>query len=342
MFRPATLLRTVGYRVAFIVPCFNEEAAIAEVIAEAKERLPNAEVYVYDNKSTDRTKERARAAGAIVREEPLQGKGNVVRRMFADVEADVFVMIDGDGTYDLSEVDMHIDQLIDENLDMLVGLRRHEDAAAERRGHQFGNRLFNVAVRSLFGKGFNDIFSGYRVFSRRFVKSFPAVSSGFEIETELSIHALQLRLPVREQEVTYRTRPEGSASKLRTFRDGARILWMIFLLLKEVRPLPLFGTVGGLCAALSLGLIYPVLVEYFQTGLVPRFPTAILSMGLMLLSFFSFACGFILDGVTRGRSEVKRVLYLASGLPASIEPAEGLTGPPTAAELAKETQPWAG
>ena len=341
MFRPATLLRTVGHRVAFIIPCYNEEATIGDVIAEAKSRLPNAEVYVYDNNSSDRTKERARAAGAIVREEPLQGKGNVVRRMFADVEADIFVMVDGDDTYDLSQVDLHIAQLIEENLDMLVGVRRHEDAASERRGHQLGNRLFNVVVRSLFGKGFTDIFSGYRIFSRRFVKSFPAVSGGFEIETELSIHALQLRLPVREQDVPYRLRPRGSTSKLRTFRDGARILWMIFLLLKEVRPLSLFGAVGAGCALLSLGLIYPVLIEYFETGLVPRFPTAILSMGLMLLSFFSFACGFILDGVTRGRSEVKRVLYLSSGLPLAMEPAEALPVA-SAAEAQRDAQPWAG
>lgn len=341
MFRPATLLRTVGHRVAFIIPCYNEEATIADVIAEAKSRLPTAEVYVYDNNSSDRTKECARAAGAIVREEPLQGKGNVVRRMFADVEADVFVMVDGDDTYDLSQVDLHVAQLIEENIDMLVGVRRHEDAASERRGHQFGNRLFNVVVRSLFGKGFTDIFSGYRIFSRRFVKSFPAVSGGFEIETELSIHALQLRLPVRELDVVYRLRPEGSTSKLRTFQDGARILWMIFLLLKEVRPLPLFGAVGAGCALISLGLIYPVLIEYFETGLVPRFPTAILSMGLMLLSFFSFACGFILDGVTRGRSEVKRVLYLASGLPVAMEPAKAL---PVAAttEPQGESKSWAG
>ena len=341
MFRPATLLRTVGRRVAFIIPCYTEEATIADVIAEAKGRLPTSEVYVYDNNSSDRTKERARTAGAIVREEPLQGKGNVVRRMFADVEADIFVMVDGDDTYDLSQVDLHVAQLIEENLDMLVGVRRHEDAASERRGHQLGNRLFNVVVRSLFGKGFTDIFSGYRVFSRRFVKSFPAVSGGFEIETELSIHALQLRLPVREQDVTYRLRPEGSNSKLRTFQDGARILWMIFLLLKEVRPLSLFGAVGTGCALLSLGLIYPVLIEYFETGLVPRFPTAILSMGLMLLSFFSFACGFILDGVTRGRSEVKRVLYLASGLPVAMERAEALPVAP-AAEAQRDAPPWAG
>lgn len=341
MFRPATLLRTVGHRIAFIIPCYNEEATIADVIAEAKGRLPTAEVYVYDNNSSDRTKERARAAGAIVREEPLQGKGNVVRRMFADVEADIFVMVDGDDTYDLSQVDLHVAQLIEENLDMLVGVRRHEDAASERRGHQLGNRLFNVVVRSLFGKGFTDIFSGYRVFSRRFVKSFPAVSGGFEIETELSIHALQLRLPVREQDVPYRLRPEGSTSKLRTFQDGARILWMIFLLLKEVRPLSLFGAVGTGCALLSLGLIYPVIIEYVETGLVPRFPTAILSMGLMLLSFFSFACGFILDGVTRGRSEVKRVLYLASGLPLALDPAEALPVAP-AAEAQRDPQPWAG
>ena len=341
MFRPATLLRAVGNRVAFIIPCYNEEATIADVIAEAKGRLPTAEVYVYDNNSSDRTKERASAAGAIVREEPLQGKGNVVRRMFADVEADIFVMVDGDDTYDLSQVDLHVAQLIEENLDMLVGVRRHEDAASERRGHQLGNRLFNVVVRSLFGKGFTDIFSGYRIFSRRFVKSFPAVSGGFEIETELSIHALQLRLPVREQDVPYRLRPQGSTSKLRTFRDGARILWMIFLLLKEVRPLSLFGAVGTGCALLSLGLIYPVLIEYFETGLVPRFPTAILSMGLMLSSFFSFACGFILDGVTRGRSEVKRVLYLASGLPLAMEPAEALPAAPTG-ETQRDAQPWAG
>ncbi len=299
-------------KIAVLIPCYNEEKAIAAVVRKFQTALPSARIYVYDNNSTDRTVEEALAAGATVRAEPLQGKGNVVRRMFADVEADIYVMTDGDETYDAPSAPAMIRKLIEENLDMVVGSRLKSDAGeAFRPGHHFGNRLLTGAVATIFGNRFRDMLSGYRVFSRRFVKSFPAVSAGFETETELAVHALSLRMPVAEVETPYGARPEGSASKLRTYRDGLRILWMIVLLFKEEKPMAFFSLAFVLLTATSLALAAPVIVTYMETGLVPRFPTAFLSTGIMILAFLSLASGIILDNVTRGRREVKRLAYLS-------------------------------
>ena len=298
-------------RVAVLLPCYNEEATVADVIADFRAALPDADIYVYDNASTDATSELATSAGAIVRREPLRGKGNVIRRMFADIDADIYVMADSDGTYDAAAAPKLVERLIGDNLDMVVGTRAGGGAAAYRWGHVFGNRMFNKVVAMLFGDGLHDILSGYRVFSRRFVKSFPALSAGFETETELSVHALDLRLPVAEIETAYGARPSGSESKLRTVRDGISILSTIMLLFKEVHPFWFFGAVSALFAALSLGLAYPIFVDYLLTGEVPRFPTAILATGIMLLACLGFACGLILDSVCRGRREAKRMCYLA-------------------------------
>lgn len=304
-------------KIAVLIPCYNEEKSIASVVRTFQAALPAARIYVYDNNSTDRTLEEARGAGAVVRCEPLQGKGNVVRRMFADVEADIYVMTDGDETYHAPSAPVMIQKLLDENLDMVVGSRLKTDAsAAFRRGHHFGNRLLTGAVSAIFGNRFRDMLSGYRVFSRRFVKSFPAVSAGFETETELAVHALSLRMPVAEMETPYGARPEGSTSKLRTYRDGLRILWMIFLLFKEEKPLAFFSLAFVLLAAISLLLATPVVITYMETGLVPRFPTAFLATGVMILAFLSLASGIILDNVTRGRQEVKRLFYLSFPSPA--------------------------
>ncbi len=304
-------------KIAVLIPCYNEEKAIASVVRKFQAVLPSARIYVYDNNSTDRTVEEAAGAGAIVRSEPLQGKGNVVRRMFADIEADIYVMTDGDETYDVPSAPAMIEKLVGENLDMVVGSRLKSEASeAFRPGHHFGNRLLTGAVAAIFGNRFQDMLSGYRVFSRRFVKSFPAVSAGFETETELAVHALSLRMPVAEVETPYGARPEGSASKLRTYHDGLRILWMIFLLFKEERPLPFFSLAFVLLAASSLLLAAPVIVTYMETGLVPRFPTAFLSTGIMILAFLSLVSGVILDNVTRGRQEVKRLAYLSFASPA--------------------------
>jgi glycosyltransferase involved in cell wall biosynthesis len=309
-------------KVAVLIPCYNEEKAIASVVRKFQAALPKASVYVYDNNSTDRTVLEARGAGAIVRAEPLQGKGNVVRRMFADIEADVYVMTDGDQTYHAPSAPGMIQKLIDENLDMVVGSRLKTDASeAFRPGHHIGNRLLTGAVAAIFGNRFQDMLSGYRVFSRRFVKSFPAVSAGFETETELAVHALSLRMPVAEVETPYGARPEGSISKLRTYRDGLRILWMIFLLFKEEKPLAFFSLAFVLLAAISLLLATPVIVTFMETGLVPRFPTAVLATGIMILAFLSLASGVILDNVTRGRQEVKRLAYLS--YPSATEWAAG-------------------
>lgn len=297
-------------RVAVLVPCFNEEAAIGAVVGAFRAALPRAVIYVYDNNSTDRTAEVARAAGAIVRRETRQGKGAVVRRMFCDVEADIYVLVDGDATYDAPSIGMMIGRLVDEGLDMVVAARVHRDSAAFRTGHQVGNRLFSTFVALIFGPTFTDILSGYRVFSRRFVKSFPVLSRGFEIETELAIHALALELPVAEVPTPYYARPQGSASKLSTWRDGLRILAAIVRLCRSERPLAFFSTIGVLLAAVSIALALPIFVTFIETGMVPRFPTAILSTGLMLLAFLSVACGLILDTVTRGRREVKLLAYL--------------------------------
>ena len=297
--------------IAVLVPCYNEEAAIGSVVRDFRQALPSATVYVYDNNSSDRTVEVAREAGAVVCNEPLQGKGNVVRRMFADIEADVFVMTDGDDTYDANSAPMMVQKLLDENLDMVNGKRVHREQEAYRPGHQFGNALLTSLVATIFGKRFEDMLSGYKVFSRRFAKSFPSLSSGFEIETELTVHALELRMPVAEVETHYGARPEGSESKLSTFADGFRILRMIATLIKEERPLQFFSTLFGLFAIASIVLSIPVITTYLETGLVPRLPTAVLATGLMLLGFLSLACGLILDTVTRGRQELKRLQYLS-------------------------------
>ena len=303
-------------KVAVLIPCYNEERAIAKVVADFRAALPEATVYVYDNNSKDRTAEVARAAWAVVRTEPLQGKGNVVRRMFADIEADIYLMTDGDETYHAPSAPLMIAKLLDEKLDMVVGTRLHSQVeGAFRAGHQLGNKLLTGTVAWLFGDRFVDMLSGYRVFSRRFVKSFPAQSAGFETETELTVHALEMRLPVAEIETPYGARPEGSVSKLRTYYDGWRILKMIIRLFKEEKPLQFFTLIFGLLAGLSVILAIPVFITFLETGLVPRFPTAFLSMGLMLMGFLSLVCGLILDTVTSGRRESKRLAYLRYAAP---------------------------
>lgn len=296
--------------VAVILPCYNEEAAIATVVADFRKALPAARIYVYDNNSKDRTAAVAAAAGAIVRTETLQGKGNVVRRMFADIDADLYLMCDGDITYDAASAPALVAKLIEENLDMVVGCRVDQEAAAYRAGHRFGNALFTGFVARLFGNRFTDILSGYRVFSRRYVKSFPALSNGFEIETELTVHALQLRMPIGELDTPYGARVEGSTSKLSTYRDGYRIMVMIIKLFKNERPLAFFGLIFAALALLSVGLSIPLIVTYLETGLVPRLPTAVLAASIMLLGFLSMTCGLILDTVTHGRREIKRLAYL--------------------------------
>jgi glycosyltransferase involved in cell wall biosynthesis len=302
-------------RVAILLPCYNEETAIAQTVADFRLALPGAVVYVYDNNSSDRTAEVARAAGAIVRTERMQGKGHVVRRMFADVEADVYVMADGDATYEAAAAPALVAQLIDENLDMVVGARKSEVEAAYRRGHRLGNAMLTGMLAKLFGRSFSDILSGYRIFSRRFVKSFPVLSSGFEIETEISVHALELRMPVAEQITAYAARPEGSESKLSTYRDGFRILNTIVTLFRFERPLMFFGSVALLMALASIILAVPLILTYMETGLVPRFPTALLSTGLMILAALNMMSGLILDTVVRGRREVRRLAYLSYPAP---------------------------
>ncbi len=298
-------------QVAVIIPCLNEEAAIGKVVADFRAALPDAPVFVYDNGSTDGTVEAARKAGAIVRSEQLRGKGNVVARMFADIEADVYVMVDGDDTYDAASAPALIQLLIAESLDMVNGAREEKSEAAYRRGHRFGNRLLTGLVAWFFGERLNDMLSGYRIMSRRFVKSFPALASGFETETELTVHALQLRLPIGERMTPYRERPPSSASKLRTIPDGIRIMRLIIRLVREERPLEFFAAVSVLLMLASVLIAIPVLTEYWRTGLVPRLPTAVLSTGLMLLAFLSLMSGLILATVTRGRVESKRLQYLS-------------------------------
>jgi glycosyltransferase involved in cell wall biosynthesis len=298
-------------RIAVLLPCYNEEAAIGATIAGFRAALPTAIVYVYDNNSSDRTREIATEAGAIVRTERQQGKGHVVRRMFADLDADVYVIADGDLTYDPKSAPAMVDQLLAEQLDMVVGTRRHEEKDAYRGGHLIGNRLFTGLLAGLFGRSFSDIFSGYRVFSRRFVKSFPVLSSGFEIETEMSVHALELRMPVGEIETAYGTRPEGSESKLSTFGDGWRILKTIITLYRIERPVLFYGSIGAFLLALAVILAVPLVITYLNTGLVPRFPTAILVTGMTVIAVLCFFAGLILDTVTRGRREVRRLAYLS-------------------------------
>ena len=299
-----------NYAIAVLLPCFNEEATIAGVVNHFNRVMPEATVYVYDNNSTDQTVLKAEQAGAIVRKEPLQGKGNVVRRMFADIEADVYVLSDGDETYDVDSAPKMVSLLIRNKLDMVAASRISTATTAYRPAHQFGNRFLSGLVAWLFGDRFTDILTGYRVFSRRFVKSFPALSWGFEIETELTVHALELRMPSEELNTPYHPRPAGSTSKLNTWRDGARIFLTILLLLKEVRPMFFFTTISSVLAAASILLAWPLFTTYIETGLVPRFPTAILSTGLMSIAFVNLICGIILDSVTRGRRELKRMGYL--------------------------------
>ncbi|MCC6778598.1 MAG: glycosyltransferase [Hyphomicrobiales bacterium] len=302
-------------RVAVLVPCFNEEAAVGKVVADFRSVLPQAAIYVYDNNSTDRTVEVARAAGALVRREVHQGKGNVVRRMFADIDADVYVLVDGDATYDAPSARSMIRRLLEERLDMVVAARLSQDAAAYRLGHRTGNRLLSGFFAKVFRASFTDILSGYRVFSRRFVKSFPVLSLGFEIETELSVHALELELAVAEVPTPYYARPEGSLSKLSTWRDGLRILRTMLGLYRSERPLAFFSGIGIALVIISIGLSIPIFVTYFEEGIVPRIPTAILSTGLMLLAFLSLVAGLVLDTVTRGRREAKLIAYLQQRAP---------------------------
>lgn len=302
-----------NYRIALIVPCYNEGVTIRNVVNGFRAAIPELQAFIFDNMSTDDTAHEARAAGATVVSVPLRGKGNVVRRMFADVDADIYIMVDGDDTYDASAAKKLIDKLIDERLDMVVGCREtaeQDRTEAYRAGHEFGNKLLTRSVVQLFGGGFTDMLSGYRVFSRRFAKTFPSLSKGFEIETELTVHALQLRMPCGEVATVYRGRPDGSVSKLNTYRDGIRILWTIFLLFKAEKPFVFFMIGFIACVVLAVGLAIPLAITYMETGLVPRVPTAILSSGLVMVGFLSLACGLILDTVTMGRIEAKRLAYL--------------------------------
>jgi glycosyltransferase involved in cell wall biosynthesis len=305
-------------RIAVLLPCYNEEAAIGATVSGFRAALPSATVYVYDNNSRDRTREVAAEAGAVVRGERQQGKGHVVRRMFADVDADIYIMADGDLTYDPKSATAMVDTLLAEQLDMVVGTRRHDEKDAFRGGHVLGNRVFTGLLAGLFGRSFSDIFSGYRVFSRRFVKSFPVLSSGFEIETEMSVHALELRMPVGEVETVYAARPQGSESKLSTFSDGWRILKTIVTLYRIERPLLFFGSIGALLLAAAVALSIPLVITYLNTGLVPRFPTAILVTGMTVIAVLCFFAGLILDTVTRGRREVRRLAYLSLAAPGEV------------------------
>jgi glycosyltransferase involved in cell wall biosynthesis len=298
-------------RIAVLVPCFNEEAAVASVVGSFRKALPTASIYVYDNNSKDRTAEVARAAGAEVRSERRQGKGHVVRRMFADIDADIYVLVDGDATYDAPSVPRMVERLLNDHLDMVVGQRVDQEQAAYRRGHRTGNWLLTSFLSSVFGQAFTDILSGYRVFSRRFVKSFPVLSDGFEIETELTVHALELAMPVAEVETPYFARPQGSVSKLNTWRDGFRILGTILKLYRSEKPLRFFTIIGLFLALVAIGLAIPLVVTYLEEGLVPRLPTAILSTGLMIVAVLSVSSGLVLDTVTRGRREMKLLNYLS-------------------------------
>lgn len=305
-------------KIAVLLPCYNEEAAIGATIAGFKAALPAAAIYVYDNNSIDRTLDMAKAAGAIVRSEKQQGKGHVVRRMFADIDADVYIMADGDLTYDPASAPAMVEMLLQEQLDMVVGTRRHEHKDAYRGGHVIGNKVFTGILSGLFGRSFSDIFSGYRVFSRRFVKSFPVLSAGFEIETEMSVHALELRMPVGEVETTYAARPEGSHSKLSTYGDGWKILRTIATLYRVERPVLFYGSIGAVLVIAAILLAIPLVQTYLQTGLVPRFPTAILVTGMVIVAVLCFFTGLILDTVTRGRREVRRLSYLSLEAPQQL------------------------
>lgn len=308
---------STALRIAVLIPCYNEEAAISTVVTDFKRALTDATIYVCDNNSKDRTKAFAKAAGATVMSEPLQGKGNVVRRMFADIDADIYVLVDGDATYDANAAPAMVELLLQERLDMVVGARVDTEKAAYRPGHRFGNALLTTCVGYLFGSRFSDILSGYRVFSRRFVKSFPALTKGFEIETELTVHALELSMPIGETSTNYGARPVGSSSKLNTYRDGLRILFTILQLFREERPLRFFSILFILLTLAALGLGVPLINTYLETGLVPRLPTAVLAMGLIILAFLSLSSGLVLDTVTHGRRELKRLAYLSIPPPPS-------------------------
>lgn len=309
--------------VAVLIPAYNEQSTIGLVVRDFRVALPNATVYVYDNNSTDGTAATARMAGAIVRQETMQGKGHVVRRMFADIEADIYVLVDGDDTYDATAAPAMIDLLLEEQLDMVTGARAACSDTAYRPGHLLGNAILTGIVRHVFGNRMSDMLSGYRVLSRRFVKSFPAGASGFETETEFTVHALELRMPIREVQINYRDRPPGSSSKLRTYTDGLRVLHCIFTLTKNERPLHFFGVIGAMLLLAGLALGIPVVLEFLHIGLVPRLPTALLATGLVLLSFLSFLCGLILDSVARGRRELKQLSYL--GIPGVAAVAQTLS-----------------
>jgi glycosyltransferase involved in cell wall biosynthesis len=309
------LSKVASPKIVVLLPCYNEEAAIGATVAGFRSALPEATIYVYDNNSRDRTRDVAAKAGAVVRRETQQGKGHVVRRMFADIDADVYVMADGDLTYDPQAAPAMVGLLVADQLDMVVGTRRHEEKDAYRGGHVLGNKAFTGLLSGLFGRSFSDIFSGYRVFSRRFVKSFPVLSSGFEIETEMSVHALELRMPVGEVETAYAARPEGSESKLSTYSDGWRILKTIVTLYRIERPVLFYGGIGALLVALAVMLAIPLVITYLNTGLVPRQPTAILVTGIVIVAVLCFFAGLILDTVTRGRRELRRLYYLSLAAP---------------------------
>lgn len=308
-----------GLRIAVLLPCYNEAGAIAQTVGAFAQALPAATIYVYDNNSTDDSRALAAAAGAVVRGVRQQGKGHVVRRMFADIDADVYVMADGDATYEAAAAPRMVADMLAENFDMVVGARKSEVEAAYRRGHRLGNFMLTGLLRQLFGRSFTDILSGYRVFSRRFVKSFPVLSAGFEIETEISVHALELAMPVSERLTAYAARPEGSVSKLSTWRDGWRILRTIIQLYRIERPVWFFGAIAALFALVAVMLAFPLLFTYIETGLVPRFPTALLATGLVIVAVVNGMCGLILDTVVRGRREVRRLAYLAFRAPSNFE-----------------------
>ncbi|WP_110032439.1 glycosyltransferase [Hoeflea marina] len=332
--------------IAVLLPCFNEAQTIGAVVAGFREALPGARIYVYDNNSSDQTALKAALAGATVVRESRQGKGHVVRRMFSDIEADIYLMADGDGTYSPADAPDLIRTLLTERCDMVVGTRREVTVDAGRRGHAFGNSIFNRLYRFIFGPDFTDIFSGYRAFSRRFARSFPAVSGGFEIETEMSVHASVLRLPVAELMLDYGRRPEGSESKLSTFKDGGKILWMFAMLMKETRPFAFFSCLSLMMMAMSLMLMAPVLSEYFHTGLVTRMPTWVLSMAMMMMALVIFSSGIILDSVARGRAEQKRIHYMSipaargerrfGGTPAARATADGNEVSPVTTSAARK------
>jgi glycosyltransferase involved in cell wall biosynthesis len=308
---PEPRAMTEPYRIAVLIPCHNEERTIGSVVANLRAQLPGAVIHVYDNNSSDGTVREAKANGAIVGYEKRQGKGHVVRRMFRDIDADIYVLVDGDATYDPESAPRLVAKLIDNGMDMVIGTRVGQDRGAYRPGHLIGGRMLTAFCAAVFGAKLRDMLSGYRILSRRFVKSFPALSAGFEIETELTIHALELELPILEVDTPYFARPCGSASKLNTWGDGMRILFTIVQLYRSERPLPFFTIIGGLLALSSTILAIPIMLTYIETGLVPRLPTAVLSTGLMILAFLSVAVGFVLDTVTRGRREMKLLAYLA-------------------------------